>query len=538
MNTPDLYPPPVLPVPTDFRRPFWSVMIPTFNCADYLVETLKSVLQQAPGPEEMHIEVIDDCSTKDDPEKVVREIGKGRVQFYRQPKNGGAIPNFNTCVHRSIGYWVHVLHGDDYVLPGFYEALRAGCESSPEIGAAHCRNAYVDEYGKWTAISFQHRPTPGINVHFLHNQAVINQIMTPSIVVKREVYERVGAFNPKYPHSADWDMWNRAGRYYQVWCEPKVLACYREHTASDTSKLKKTGANIRDGHQYIRNQYEHLPPQEGEEITRQALKQHAYYANWIAERMLGFGDLDAAIAQLEEGLNCYYLPELALKKQKVERLKQINFVSSSTLESKQTENLIKHYQQVLSLNPEDWEAHTRLGEFYYIQNDLEKSLYHSKNALRIRPDANIYKNLGDVMQQQGNLESAFQFYSKAKELRWDWAEIHGCLGTILSKRGRWKQALEEYIVALTIQPNFALVYWHLHQVWQEMERPKEAVSCLYQAFRLDVRLATQIEEFVKLGNQLLVYDKLSEAIFCFQYVLQVNPNLEEAQRGLAKASTT
>jgi hypothetical protein len=53
-----------------------------------------------------------------------------------------------------------------------------------------------------------------------------------------------------------------------------------------------------------------------------------------------------------------------------------------------------------------------------------------------------------------------------------------------------------------------------------------------------VRLATQIEEFVKLGNQLLVYDKLSEAISCFQYVLQVNPNLEEAQRGLAKASTT
>ena len=51
--------PRIAPVPAGVRRPRWSVMIPTFNCAKYLRETLGSVLAQDPGPERMQIEVVD-----------------------------------------------------------------------------------------------------------------------------------------------------------------------------------------------------------------------------------------------------------------------------------------------------------------------------------------------------------------------------------------------------------------------------------------------------------------------------------------------
>ena len=60
---PTVSPPSIAPVPEGVHRPKWSVMIPTFNCANYLRQTLESVLAQDPGPEQMQIEVVDDCST-------------------------------------------------------------------------------------------------------------------------------------------------------------------------------------------------------------------------------------------------------------------------------------------------------------------------------------------------------------------------------------------------------------------------------------------------------------------------------------------
>src|SRR4051812_8827347 len=104
-------------VPDGVRRPRWSVMIPTYNCARYLAETLESVLCQDPGPEQMHVEVIDDCSTVDDPQSVVDRIGRGRVLFHRNLENKGAVRTFNTCIQRSAGELVHILHGDDLVRP-------------------------------------------------------------------------------------------------------------------------------------------------------------------------------------------------------------------------------------------------------------------------------------------------------------------------------------------------------------------------------------------------------------------------------------
>ncbi|MFM6004846.1 MAG: glycosyltransferase family 2 protein, partial [Sphaerospermopsis kisseleviana] len=74
-------------------RPLWSVMIPTYNNIQYLEKTLKSVIEQAPEPDVMQIEVVDDDSTELDIEEIVSKIGKGRVSFYRQPQNLGFIGN-------------------------------------------------------------------------------------------------------------------------------------------------------------------------------------------------------------------------------------------------------------------------------------------------------------------------------------------------------------------------------------------------------------------------------------------------------------
>ncbi|MGH8001844.1 MAG: glycosyltransferase family 2 protein [Brasilonema sp.] len=87
MNQQHPHRPMIPPVPERVARPLWSVMIPTYNCAEYLSQTLASVLAQAPGPDVMQITIVDDCSTQDEPAKVVEELGRDRVEFYRQPKN-------------------------------------------------------------------------------------------------------------------------------------------------------------------------------------------------------------------------------------------------------------------------------------------------------------------------------------------------------------------------------------------------------------------------------------------------------------------
>ena len=138
----------ILPVPEGTARPFWSVMIPTYNCARFLRQTLESVLSQDPGPDMMQIEVVDDRSTLDDPAAVVAEVGRGRVAFYRQPRNVGHTRNFETCLKRARGKVVHLLHGDDYVLDGFYRKLQHAFESQPQIGAAFCRQIFTDDSGE------------------------------------------------------------------------------------------------------------------------------------------------------------------------------------------------------------------------------------------------------------------------------------------------------------------------------------------------------------------------------------------------------
>lgn len=238
-------PPKIDPVPEGVHRPRWSVMIPTFNCAAYLRQTLESVLAQAPGPEEMQIEVIDDCSTQDDPEAVVREIGQGRVIFHRKEKNEGVTPNFNTCIERSQGELVHILHGDDWVLPGFYDEIQRLNELNPEVSLLATRCVFTDEAGRWIRLSpfLPHLAAATKNASDLH---IRTEFQCAGVVVKRSFYEEHGGFRTDLIHTADSEMWHRGIRLGGGMVSQKVLACYRVFEGNDTSRLCRTASNLRD----------------------------------------------------------------------------------------------------------------------------------------------------------------------------------------------------------------------------------------------------------------------------------------------------
>lgn len=297
----------ILPVSQGLPRPLWSVMIPTYNCAEYLRETLKTVLAQDLGVEMMQIEVIDDHSTNDDPEAVVEELGKGRVQFYRQPQNVGYIKNFETCLQRSRGQLIHLLHGDDCVLPGFYHKMQALFEQYPKIGSAFCRHVIVDDDGHWKRFSPLEQAESGILDHWLERIASYHSVQTPSVVVKREVYEKLGGFDRRMVSCGeDWEMWVRIAVDYPVAFEPEPLALYRDRSNSLTKRSVQTAQNIRDVRLAtdIICTYLPLPPTVVSSIRHKAGECWAFWALHFAQEAISRGDIATAIAQIREGLRC------------------------------------------------------------------------------------------------------------------------------------------------------------------------------------------------------------------------------------------
>ena len=240
----------ISPITLKSDHPFWSVIIPTYNCATYLKETLASVLAQDPGEASMEIIVVDDHSTKDDPETIVKEFGQGRVQFIRQEKNVGKVKNYEAGLRASRGTYIHQLHGDDLVYDDFYSEMETLFNANPNAGAAFCRTNYIDSKSRVTGVTGMIQDNEGIVPDILEKLYTQQYIQTPSIVVKREVYETIGCFDRRLNCMEDWEMWIRIANNYPIAASNKVLAAYRSHHDNATNSNFKSGTALKT-HQLI-----------------------------------------------------------------------------------------------------------------------------------------------------------------------------------------------------------------------------------------------------------------------------------------------
>jgi glycosyltransferase involved in cell wall biosynthesis len=291
---------------------FWSVMIPTFNCTETLRRTVESVLSAMPGSEARQIEIVDDCSDRDDPSEVASEYRQYGVTFYRQPRNVGATNNFNACIARARGEWIHILHGDDYVDRGFYSLLGRDIVSYPNARVAFTSFAVVDEGSNPLSTAIHLPASRGlIDSTWRDVIAVHNRIMAPAIVVQRSAYAEVGGFDSRLNHTADWDMWKRLIWRYATLFEPEVLAYYTAHSKSDSSRLMRSGSNLLDSRRAISIGKRYFPIARQVELSRRARISHANMGLFTAERFLASGDYRAALAQLSASM--ILSPSLALR---------------------------------------------------------------------------------------------------------------------------------------------------------------------------------------------------------------------------------
>ncbi|OUL26016.1 glycosyl transferase family 2 [Nostoc sp. RF31YmG] len=234
-------------IPEGIHRPFWSVMITTYKRTEYLADAIKSVLEQGIEADEMQIEVVDDCSPENIEviEVIVNEVGQGRVSLYRQPKNVGIYANWNTCLFRACGYWVHILSDDDQVLPGFYKAYRRYIESY-KCQVVLGQSVVINENNQWISVSPPLQDSDGLLNNALWVLSRGNPIYTPGIVVARQAYENLGGFTSDLVFTPDWEMWTRLAASVKLAYVNTPYTLFRKHSRSETSKLVLTGASVTD----------------------------------------------------------------------------------------------------------------------------------------------------------------------------------------------------------------------------------------------------------------------------------------------------
>ena len=295
-------PPHIAPLPTGTIRPLWSVKIPVYNCSQYLENCLLSVLLQAPDESKMQIEVIDDHSNDADISELVNRVGKGRVKYFRKDNNMGSVRNFETCINRAKGQYVHILHGDDFVLEGYYKEVEHLFTQYPEIGAAFTDFNYVGEQNEHLHNEEQLLEQPGILKDWLNYMAVRLRIQPPSMTVKRTVYEHLGSFFA-VKYGEDWEMWTRIAAHYPVGHSPAKLACYRVHKNNITGNSLTSGENIRDINTVINIIQNYLPRDKKYELRQNARKNFAIYFAWISHKLYhDYNNKDAAKKQIKGAL--------------------------------------------------------------------------------------------------------------------------------------------------------------------------------------------------------------------------------------------
>jgi glycosyltransferase involved in cell wall biosynthesis len=201
--------------------PLVSILVPCYNGAKYLRESLDSLLAQTYP----HIEILllDDASTDETP-AIAAEYAHA-IRCVRQPVNLGQFGNVNDGIARAQGELIAIYHADDVYLATIVEAEVAYLQSHPDVGAVFCCDVFVDadgrEYGRLVL------PPEVKGERPLDYRTVLNTLLThknrflvcPSAMVRAAVYRDVGPYRQERDATGtdvafDVEMWLRiAGRY-------------------------------------------------------------------------------------------------------------------------------------------------------------------------------------------------------------------------------------------------------------------------------------------------------------------------------------
>lgn len=218
-----------------------SVLVPTFNRANYIAECLDSLLAQTMPA--LEIIVIDDGS-EDGTAKLLQSYGD-RIRYVRKD-NGGKPTAVNLGLSLAQGDLIWVFDDDDVALPEAIANRVAALQARPDAAFVYSTHFYgsdgpngriergrLHQLTSCTADDFFFELMKGCFFHLA------------TTLVRADAYTQVGGFDTTLLSSEDYDMQLRLARAYPgVHC-PEPSFIFRQHTGVRGAKAIRYGAGQR-----------------------------------------------------------------------------------------------------------------------------------------------------------------------------------------------------------------------------------------------------------------------------------------------------
>ena len=208
-------------------QPVISVIMPTYNRADYLKKSIQSVLDQTIN--DFEIIIINNYST-DNTLDIISAFNDERIKVINF-KNGGIIAKSrNQGILQSAGKYIAFLDDDDLWSSDKLEIQIKYLESHPEFDLVYSNALIIDEYGNKKGLlrNPQEAKTGKIFLDLLYENFV--PILT--VLMKREIIKTNGLLNedPSMRAAEDYEYWLRASLHYNFGYIDKPLTLYRIHS--------------------------------------------------------------------------------------------------------------------------------------------------------------------------------------------------------------------------------------------------------------------------------------------------------------------
>lgn len=199
-----------------------SVIVPSYNHAKYIKESLESALSQDFA--DLEVLVVDDGST-DDSVAIAESVSDPRLKVFRNPANVGAYTTQNAALDRASGEFVAILNSDDLWRPGKLRAQIEAMERHPEANLCYTLGVQVDEQGRELPED-QHLHWPRDEVQDLFPYLLSsNRLLASAVMFRREAVR----FEPTLRYSGDWVAWLKLAEAGLVACVAKPLVAWRQH---------------------------------------------------------------------------------------------------------------------------------------------------------------------------------------------------------------------------------------------------------------------------------------------------------------------